>query len=93
MIEIVITRLKDGREAMAVKQFRDHAEAASWLVQDSYFQNHDVVRVTWQRRECEHDWKFLDIAERELQGFRCRHCGVEFSMVEGFIDELYRRAQ
>lgn len=93
MIEITIVRRKEGVEQSSLKQFDSHRRAAKWLVEDSYFQNHDVVKVVWEQLGCRHDWQFLSVAERDIQGFNCRHCGVEFSMAPGLIDEMFRRAQ
>lgn len=93
MIEIQIIRRKDGVQTSSVKQFEDHHLAAKWLVEDSYFQNPDVIEVVWAQHGCRHQWKFVDLTERDLQGFRCRHCGVEFSMEDGLIDAMYRKSK
>lgn len=93
MIEIQIVRRKDGVQSSSIKKFVDHHEASKWLVEDSYFQNPDVIEVVWRQQGCRHQWKFMDVTERDLQGFRCRHCGVEFSMEDGLIDAMYRKSK
>lgn len=93
MIEIQVIRRRDGVQSSSVKKFEDHYLAAKWLVEDSYFQNPEVIEVVWTQHGCRHQWKFLDVTERDLPGFRCRNCGIEFSMAESLIDEMYRRSQ
>jgi hypothetical protein len=92
MIEIQIIRRKDGVETSSIRRFEDHHRASKWLIEDSYFQNPDVIKVIWEQHGCRHQWAFQDLTERDLQGFRCRHCGVEFSMEDGLIDEMYRKS-
>jgi hypothetical protein len=93
MIRIEIFRLDNGVTSSTLKHFEDHGLAANWLINDSYFLNHNVVKVVWEKLGCQHSWKFVDLTERDLQGFRCRHCDVEFSMVDGLIDEMFRKSQ
>jgi hypothetical protein len=92
MIEIQIVRRKDGIETSSIRRFEDHHRASKWLIEDSYFQNPDVIKVIWKQHGCRHQWVFQDLTECDLQGFRCRHCGVGFSMADGLIDEMYRKS-
>lgn len=93
MIRIEVVRLTNGITSSTLRGFIDHHEAAKWLIEDSYFRNHDVVKVIWEQVGCRHDWKFIDLTEADLQGFRCRHCGVGFSMEDGIVDEMFRKSQ
>lgn len=93
MIRIEVVRLTNGITSSTLRGFIDHHEAAKWLIEDSYFRNHDVVKVIWEQVGCRHDWKFIDLTEDDLQGFRCRHCGVGFSMEDGIVDEMFRKSQ
>lgn len=92
MIQIQVTWSQQGVHSVTQKEFVDHAEAAKWLIEDSYFNDPDVIKVVWEQRECRHSWNLLSAPEDDPKSFRCRYCGVEFAASNEQVDEMFRKS-
>lgn len=93
-IHVTIVRRDAGVERGSLKVFEDHQKAANWLIQDSYFQNYDVVKVVYEVLGCLHVWDFhaAPLAD-ELAMFRCKLCQAHFLIEPDLIGEMFKKTQ
>lgn len=93
-VHITVTRRDGGVERSDLKVFEDHQKAANWLVQDSYFQNYDVVKVVYEVFGCLHVWDFhREPLADEHPMFCCKLCGAGFLIEASLINEMFKKSQ
>jgi hypothetical protein len=89
MIRITV-ETKSGNEHIFER--RDVESAAKWVIQDAYFGNPEVTKVTWEKIEPhEHLWSVNGrLAESHGLRFTC-DCGATASMTNDEITKFENR--
>lgn len=87
-------RIHEIGKAARVREYQGAAEAAKWLIEDSYFTSPDVRTVIWENiPDCEHRWTSFD-TDQDFVHLMCDNgCGREISFEHSRVTRLARIVQ